>query len=230
MTPPQVMSARGREGPGVEGRREAGTRLRVFSWLGAVGLSVAAIAAFLAGAVGDSVALLMLGVYVAIIGFASVVLLARTAIKGPPTPDRLDGARHALAVQFFALAGLAIVDSVYAFVSDRHAEPGVLGIAVLFAILLGSIALASETARLGHLLGSRAVRRQGADNLFIGALAAAVLAASLGVVVTELWVLDQLAALLVSAVALIQALECGRGEGWGLWRGDEDGGRGGGRT
>jgi divalent metal cation (Fe/Co/Zn/Cd) transporter len=230
MTPPEVIGARGRGGPAVAGRREAVTRLRVFSWLGAVGLSVAAITAFLAGAVGDSVALLMLGVDVAIIGFASVVLLARTAIKGPPTSDRLDGARHALAVQFFALAGLAIVDSVYAFVSDRHSDPGVFGISVLVAILLGSIALASETARLGNLLGSKAVRRQGADHLFIGALAAAVLAASLGVVVTELWVLDQLAALLVSAVALTQALECGRGEGWGLWRGDEDGGRGGGRT
>lgn len=218
MSPPRVLGAHGHEGPDVGGRHAAATRLRLLSWLGAGGLSLAAIAAFLVGALEDSVAVLMLGVDVAIIAFAGLVLLARTALKGPPPAERLAGARQALVVQFFALAGLAIVDSVYAFLADRHAEPGAVGVMVILAIMAGSIALAVETARLGGVLGSGTVRRRGADHLLIGALAATVLAAYAGVAIFELWILDQLAALLVSAVALIQAVECGRGGGWGLWR------------
>lgn len=203
------------------GRLDATTRFRLLSWLGAGALSIGAAGLFIAGAVGDSVSLLMLGVDAAIVGFANLVLLVLSVYRGPPGPHRLAGGRQALVVQFFALAGLALIDSVYAFLADRHADPGVLGIGVLALVVAVSLGLAVETARIGNQLQSTAVRRQGADLLLTGVLGTVVLVAAVALAITELWVLDQLAGVLVGTVALVQAIECGRGGGWSVWRGDD---------
>ncbi|MBN9622973.1 MAG: hypothetical protein J0H06_08475 [Actinobacteria bacterium] len=179
---------------------------------------MAAAGIFAAGAVGGSVSLLMFGVDAAIVGFASTILLVRTVLGGMPGAERLAGARLILAIQFFALAALATVDSVYSFLSDRHSDPGILGICLIVVTGAALVAIGGSKIRIGVRLGSSRVHRQGADDMWTAGLAFAVAIACLVVAVGEVWVADQLGALLVAGLAVAQGFECGRGEVWGPWR------------
>lgn len=169
-----------------------------------------AVVAIAAGAAASSTALVGFGLDSVIEVLSAVAVAWQFTRRDPERWDAVTA--KAVAVAFFVLAGYVTVDSVLALTGVQHVEHSPVGIGIAALSLVTMPALAWLERRTGRELRSASVVADSRQLLVCMQLSGTVL---LGLVANSLlgwgWA-DQVAALVVAALAVREGVEAWHGE------------------
>jgi divalent metal cation (Fe/Co/Zn/Cd) transporter len=167
---------------------------------------------FIAGLIAGSVALEGFGLSSAVEGMASVIVIWRFTGSRMHSETAEHSAHRAVAVSFWVLAPYIALQSIYDLVTQHHAGPSPVGVAVAASSIIIMPLLGRAKQRLGARLRSAATQGEGAQNMLCAAMAVAVLIGLAGQSLFGAWWLDPLAGLFIAAVAVKSGLDAWHGD------------------
>jgi divalent metal cation (Fe/Co/Zn/Cd) transporter len=196
-----------------EGWLHAARRARQLSWLSLAWMTVEGVVGLLAGFEANSLSLLIWAASSFVEGLASVTIIWRFTGSRVHSATSERTAQKWVAGSFLLLVPYFLYESFERLLNGADVEASALGIAVTASAIVLMPLLGWAKLRLARRLGSDATAGEGIQNLLCAAQAAAALVALVGAG-AGLAVLDPLAALVISAIAI---KEC-----TALWRGEDD--------
>jgi divalent metal cation (Fe/Co/Zn/Cd) transporter len=191
----------------------AARRARQLSWASLVWMTVEGVVGLAAGFEANSLSLLIWAASSFVEGLASVTIIWRFTGSRIHSQTSERTAQRWVAGSFLLLVPYFLYESVHKLISGSDVHANVAGIAVTASAIVLMPLLGWAKLRLARRLDSDATAGEGVQNLMCAAQAAAALVALLGAG-AGLQLLDPIAALVVSAIAV---KEC-----TALWRGESD--------
>ena len=191
----------------------AARRARQLSWASLGWMCVEGIVGLVAGFQADSLSLLVWASSSFVEGLASVTIIWRFSGSRLHSATSERTAQRVVAASFLLLVPYFLYESIDRLVNGSDVHSSTLGIAVTASAIVLMPLLGWAKLRLAKRLGSNATAGEGVQNLMCAAQAAAALVALIGAG-AGLAVLDPIAALVISGIAVKECIE--------LWRGDED--------
>jgi divalent metal cation (Fe/Co/Zn/Cd) transporter len=191
----------------------AARRARQLSWASLLWMSVEGVVGLAAGLDADSLSLLIWGASSFVEGLASVTIIWRFTGSRTHSATSERTAQRWVAGSFLLLVPYFVYESIDKLATGSDAHANAAGLAVTASAILVMPLLGWAKLRLARQLDSHATAGEGIQNLMCAAQAAATLVALVGAG-AGLHLLDPLAALVVSAIAVRECV--------GLWRGDAD--------
>lgn len=192
-------------------RQELNRRAQRLAWATVAYNTGEGLVAVLAGLAAGSVALVGFGLD------SAVEVLSALAVSWQfsgrvDARDRERTALRLITVSFFALAAYVSVDAVHSLLSNGHADPSPVGIALAVACLLVMPLLVRAKRKVGRELGSSTITADATQTELCTYLSA-VLLAGLLLNATLAWTwADPLVALAIAAVAVREGLHAWRGD------------------
>jgi divalent metal cation (Fe/Co/Zn/Cd) transporter len=196
-----------------EGWYRAAKRARQLSWASLVWMSVEGIVGLLSGFEANSLSLIVWAASSFVEGLASVTIIWRFTGSRIHSETSERTAQRWVAGSFLLLVPYFLYESVERLVNGSDVETNAIGIAVTGSAIVLMPLLGWAKLRLSRRLGSDATAGEGVQNLLCAAQAAAALVALIGAG-AGLGVLDPIAAMAISAIAIKECVE--------LWRGGAD--------
>lgn len=191
----------------------AARRARRLSWLSLLWMSIEGVVGLLAGFEANSLSLIVWAASSFVEGLASVTIIWRFTGSRTHSVTSERTAQRWVAGSFLLLVPYFLYESVERVIDGGTVEASALGIAVTASAIVLMPALGWAKLRLARRLDSGATAGEGVQNLLCAAQAAvalvAILAGGAG-----LAVLDPIAAVVISAIAVRECV--------GLWRGEDD--------
>jgi divalent metal cation (Fe/Co/Zn/Cd) transporter len=188
-------------------------RARQLSWASLAWMCVEGIVGLTAGVEANSLSLIVWASSSFVEGLASVIVIWRFTGKRLHSPTSERAAQRWVAGSFLLLVPYFLYESVVRLINGSDPHSSVLGIAVTASAIVLMPLLGWAKLRLAHRLGSNATAGEGVQNLLCAAQAAAAMVALIAAG-AGLAILDPIAALVISAIAVRECVE--------LWRGDGD--------
>jgi divalent metal cation (Fe/Co/Zn/Cd) transporter len=209
-SPPAVAaSAPARDGQWLSAARRA----RQLSWASVVWMSIEGIVGLLAGFDANSLSLLVWAASSFVEGLASVTIIWRFSGSRMHSDTSERTAQRWVAGSFLLLVPYFLYESASRLLSGSDAHSNTAGIVVTASAIVLMPVLGWAKLRLARRLESNATAGEGIQNLMCAAQAAAALVALIAAG-SGLAIVDPIAALVVSAIAI---KEC-----TALWRGESD--------
>ena len=191
----------------------AARRARQLSWASLVWMSIEGIVGLAAGFDANSLSLLIWAASSFVEGLASVTIIWRFTGSRTHSPTSERTAQRWVAGSFLLLVPYFLYESLSKLLGGSDAHANVAGIAVTASAIVLMPLLGWTKLRLARRLDSQATAGEGIQNLLCAAQATAALIALIGAG-AGLQILDPIAALFISAIAV---RECAA-----LWRGTGD--------
>jgi divalent metal cation (Fe/Co/Zn/Cd) transporter len=186
-------------------------RARQLSWASLVWMSIEGIVGLIAGFEANSLSVLVWAASSFVEGLASVTVIWRFSGSRVHSPTSERTAQKWVAGSFLLLVPYFLYESFERLLNGSEVESNALGIAVTGSAIVLMPLLGWAKLRVSKRLDSNATAGEGIQNLLCAAQAAAALIALVGAGV-GLSVLDPIAALVISGIAVKECV--------GLWRGD----------
>lgn len=191
----------------------AAKRARQLSWASLVWMAIEGVVGLLAGFEADSLSLLVWASSSFVEGLASLTIIWRFTGARLHSASSERTAQRWVAGSFLLLVPYFLYESIERLIHGSDTQANALGIAVTASAIVLMPGLGYAKVRLSRTLGSGATAGEGIQNLLCAAQAAvaliALIAAGSGAAV-----LDPIAALVISAIAVKECVA--------LWRGDGD--------
>lgn len=191
---------------------KAAKRARQLSWASLLWMSIEGIVGLLAGFEANSLSLIIWAASSFVEGLASVTIIWRFTGSRTHSATSERTAQRWVAGSFLLLVPYFLYESVEKLLTGSDAHPNTAGIAVTASAIVLMPLLGWAKLRLARRLNSDATAGEGIQNLLCAAQAAAALVALIGAG-AGLQILDPIAALVISAVAVRECVA--------LWRGDD---------
>ncbi len=191
----------------------AARRARQLSWASLVWMSIEGVVGLLAGLQADSLSLVIWAASSFVEGLASMTIIWRFSGSRVHSATSERTAQRWVAGSFLLLVPYFIYESLQRLFGGSDAEFSGLGAAVTISAIVLMPLLGWAKLRLARRLGSGATAGEGIQNLMCAAQAAAALVALVGAG-AGLALLDPIAAVVISAIAIRECV--------GLWRGEGD--------
>lgn len=191
----------------------AAAAARRLSWASLVWMTIEGIVGLAAGFEADSLSLIIWGASSFVEGLASVTIIWRFTGSRTNSATSERTAQRWVAGSFLLLVPYFVYESIDRLLHGSDVHSSVLGIAVTISAIVLMPLLGWAKLRLAKRLDSNATAGEGVQNLLCAAQAATALIALIGAS-AGLAILDPIAAVVISAIAV---KEC-----FGLWRGDSD--------
>jgi divalent metal cation (Fe/Co/Zn/Cd) transporter len=192
---------------------QAAHRARALSWASLVWMSVEGIVGLAAGFDAHSLSLLVWAASSFVEGLASITIIWRFTGSRTHSASSERTAQRWVAGSFLLLVPYFLYEAVDDLLTGSDAHANLAGIVVTASAIVLMPVLGWAKLRLADRLGSGATAGEGVQNLMCAAQAAAALVALVGAG-AGLRVLDPIAALVVSAIAVRECVD--------LWRGEQD--------
>ena len=192
----------------------AARRARQLSWASLAWMSVEGIVGLLAGIQADSLSLLVWGSSSFVEGLASMTIIWRFTGSRTHSSTSERTAQRWVAGSFLLLVPYFLYESFARMLGGSDTEFSALGVAVTVSAIVLMPLLGWAKLRLARQLGSGATAGEGVQNLLCAAQAAVALVALIGAG-AGLAILDPIAAVVISAIAVRECVS--------LWRGDGEG-------
>ncbi len=194
--------------------RDAAARARQLSWASLAWMSVEGVVGLVAGVEANSLSLVVWAASSFVEGLASMTIIWRFTGSRVHSETSERTAQKWVAASFLLLVPYFLYESFERLLGGSETEFSALGAAVTLAAIVVMPLLGWAKLRLSRRLGSDATAGEGVQNLLCAAQAAAALVALVGSG-AGLAVLDPIAALVISGIAIRECV--------GLWRGEGDG-------
>lgn len=191
----------------------AARRARQLSWASLVWMTVEGVVGLAAGFEANSLSLLIWAASSFVEGLASVTIIWRFTGSRMHSDTSERTAQRWVAGSFLLLVPYFLYESLSKLISGSDAESNTVGIVVTASAIVLMPLLGWAKLHLARQLDSDATAGEGVQNLLCAAQASAALIALIGAG-AGLQILDPIAALVVSAIAV---KEC-----TALWRGESD--------
>lgn len=191
----------------------AAKRARMLSWASLIWMSIEGIVGLLAGFEADSLSLLVWASSSFVEGLTSLTIIWRFTGSRLHSNTSERTAQRWVAGSFLLLVPYFLYESVERLINGSDATSNALGIAVTISAIILMPALGWAKVRLSRTLGSDATAGEGIQNLLCAAQAAAALIALIAAGAGAA-ILDPIAAIVISAIAVKECV--------GLWRGESD--------
>jgi divalent metal cation (Fe/Co/Zn/Cd) transporter len=191
----------------------AAKQARLLSWASLAWMSVEGIVGLLAGFEANSLSLIVWAASSFVEGLASMTIIWRFTGSRLHSATSERTAQRWVAGSFLLLVPYFLYESISRMVNGSNVEANALGIAVTASAIVLMPLLGWAKLRLAKRLGSDATAGEGIQNLLCAAQAAAALVALLGAG-AGLAILDPIAALVISGIAVKECVA--------LWRGETD--------
>ena len=188
-------------------------RARQLSWASLAWMCLEGVVGLLAGFEANSLSLLVWASSSFVEGLASMTVIWRFSGSRLHSPSSERTAQRVVAASFLLLVPYFLYASVDHLANGSDAHANALGIAVTASAIVLMPVLGWAKLWLARRLGSDATAGEGVQNLLCAAQAAAALVALIGAG-AGLAVLDPIAALVISGIAVKECID--------LWRGEED--------
>jgi divalent metal cation (Fe/Co/Zn/Cd) transporter len=195
-----------------EGWLTAARRARQLSWASLVWMSTEGIVG-LGGFDANSLSLVIWAASSFVEGLASVTVIWRFTGARTRSATSERAAQRWVAGSFLVLVPFFVYESIHKLATGSDAHSNAVGIAVTASAIVLMPALGQAKMRLARRLDSAATAGEAVQNLMCAAQAAATLIALIGAG-AGLGLLDPIAALAVSAIAVTECVA--------LWRGESD--------
>lgn len=195
------------------GWHRAARRARQLSWLSLAWMTVEGVVGLAAGHEADSLSLLIWGASSFVEGLASVTIIWRFSGSRTLSATSERTAQRWVAGTFLLLVPYFLYESVDRLITGSDTHGSVVGVAVTVSAIVLMPLLGWAKLRLARRLDSDATAGEGIQNLLCAAQAAAALVALLAAG-AGLRILDPIAAVVISAIAVRECV--------GLWRGEGD--------
>jgi len=190
----------------------AARRARQLSWASLVWMSLEGVVGLIAGLEANSLSLLIWAASSFVEGLASMTIIWRFSGSRTHSATSERTAQKWVAGSFLLLVPYFLYESFDRLLNGSEAEFSGLGAAVTVSALVLMPLLGWAKLRLSRQLGSDATAGEGVQNLLCAAQAAAALVALIGAG-AGLAVLDPIAALVISGIALKECAALWRGQG-----------------
>jgi divalent metal cation (Fe/Co/Zn/Cd) transporter len=191
----------------------AARQARLLSWLSLAWMGIEGAVGLAAGREAHSLSLLIWGASSFVEGLASVIVIWRFTGSRTLSATSERTAQRWVAGTFLLLVPYFLFEAVEKLVTGGAAESSAAGIVVTALAVLLMPLLGLAKLRLARRLGSDATAGEGTQNLLCAAQAAVALVALIGAG-AGLALLDPIAAIVISAIAVRECV--------GLWRGEPD--------
>jgi predicted Co/Zn/Cd cation transporter (cation efflux family) len=192
--------------------RRAAQQARLLSWASLCWMTVEGVVGLFAGVQVDSLSVVVWASSSFVEGLASAVVIWRFTGSRVHSATSERTAQRWVAGSFLLLVPYFMYESVERLVNGGEVKTSALGIAVTASAIILMPALGSAKMRLARTLDSNATAGEGTQNFLCAAQAAAALVALVGAGM-GLDVLDPLAALVISGIAIKECVALWRGEG-----------------
>jgi divalent metal cation (Fe/Co/Zn/Cd) transporter len=206
---PAVMGPAGRDAAWLTAARRA----RRLSWASLVWMSIEGLVGLAAGLEANSLSLLIWAASSFVEGLASVTIIWRFTGSRTHSPTSERTAQRWVAGSFLLLVPYFAYEAFSKLLHGSDARANIAGIAVTASAIVLMPLLGRAKLRLARRLNSEATAGEGIQNLLCAFQATAALIALIGAG-AGLRVLDPIAALVISAIALRECAD--------LWRGTSD--------
>jgi divalent metal cation (Fe/Co/Zn/Cd) transporter len=190
----------------------AAKRARQLSWASLAWMCVEGVVGLVAGFEANSLSLLVWASSSFVEGLASMTIIWRFTGSRLHSHTSERTAQRWVAASFLLLVPYFLYESVERLVNGSHAHINALGVAVTASAVVLMPLFGWAKLRLAKRLGSNATAGEGVQNLLCAIQAAAALAALIGAG-AGLAILDPIAALFISAIAVKECADLWRGEG-----------------
>jgi divalent metal cation (Fe/Co/Zn/Cd) transporter len=187
-------------------------RARQLSWASLLWMSIEGIVGLAAGLEANSLSLLIWAASSFVEGLASVTIIWRFTGSRTRSPTSERTAQRWVAGSFLLLVPYFLYESSSKLVSGSDAHANTAGIVVTASAIVFMPFLGWAKLRLARRLDSDATAGEGIQNLLCAAQATAALIALIGAG-AGLQILDPIAALLISAIAVRECVNLWRGHG-----------------
>jgi divalent metal cation (Fe/Co/Zn/Cd) transporter len=191
----------------------AARRARQLSWASLVWMTIEGVVGLAAGFEADSLSLLIWAASSFVEGLASVTIIWRFSGSRMHSPTSERTAQRWVAGSFLLLVPYFLYESIERMVNGSDVHANTAGIVVTASAIVLMPLLGWAKLRLAKQLGSDATAGEGVQNLLCAAQAAAALVALISAG-AGLAILDPIAALVISGIAMKECV--------GLWRGEDD--------
>ena len=199
--------------PRSEAWLRAARQARLLSWLSLLWMSIEGVVGLAAGFEANSLSLIVWAASSFVEGLASMTIIWRFTGSRTRSATAERTAQKWVAGSFLLLVPYFLYESVERMINGGDVEATTIGIAVTASAIVLMPALGWAKLRLARKLGSNATAGEGVQNLLCAVQAAvalfAILAGSAGIAI-----IDPIAAVVISAIAI---KEC-----TALWRGEDD--------
>jgi divalent metal cation (Fe/Co/Zn/Cd) transporter len=196
-----------------EGWLKAARRARQLSWASLVWMTIEGVVGLVAGFEANSLSLLVWASSSFVEGLASMTIIWRFSGSRMHSPTSERTAQKWVAGSFLLLVPYFLYESFERLVAGSDVDASALGIAVTASAIVLMPLLGWAKLRLSRRLQSGATAGEGVQNLLCAAQAAAALVALIGAG-AGVAVLDPIAAVLISGIAIKECVS--------LWRGEQD--------
>jgi divalent metal cation (Fe/Co/Zn/Cd) transporter len=196
------------------GWAHAARRARQLSWVSLAWMCLEGVVGLVAGLEANSLSLVVWAASSFVEGLASMTIIWRFSGDRMHSATSERTAQRVVAASFLLLVPYFLYESGERLLGGADVEASALGIAVTASAIVLMPLLGWAKLRLARRLGSGATAGEGVQNLLCAGQAAAALVALVGAG-AGLVILDPIAAVIISAIAI---RECAA-----LWRGEEDG-------
>jgi divalent metal cation (Fe/Co/Zn/Cd) transporter len=190
----------------------AARRARQLSWASVVWMSLEGIVGLLAGFEANSLSLLIWAASSFVEGLASVTIIWRFTGSRTHSATSERTAQRWVAGSFLLLVPYFLYESADRLLSGSDAHSNTAGIAVTASAIVLMPLLGWAKLRLARRLDSEATAGEGVQNLMCAAQATAALVALIAAG-SGLAIVDPIAALVVSAIAIRECMALWRGNG-----------------
>ena len=190
----------------------AAKRARQLSWASLVWMSIEGIVGLAAGFEANSLSLLIWAASSFVEGLASVTIIWRFTGSRTHSPTSERTAQRWVAGSFLLLVPYFLYESLSKLLGGSDAHANTAGIAVTASAIVLMPLLGWAKLRLARRLDSQATAGEGIQNLLCAAQATAALIALIGAS-AGLQILDPIAALVISAIAVRECADLWRGKG-----------------
>ena len=191
---------------------KAASRARQLSWASLVWMSIEGIVGLAAGFDADSLSLVIWAASSFVEGLASVTIIWRFTGSRVYSHTSERTAQRWVAGSFLLLVPYFLYESIDRLINGSDVHANVVGIVVTASAIVLMPALGWAKLRLARRLDSDATAGEGVQNLLCAAQAAAALIA-LAAAGAGLAILDPIAAIVISGIAIKECVELWRGEG-----------------
>jgi divalent metal cation (Fe/Co/Zn/Cd) transporter len=195
-----------------EERRRLTRRARRLAQLGLAWHALEAAIAIAAGVIAGSVALVGFGADSVIEAGAGLVVLWLVTGERLSSHRAERRAQQLIAASFLMLSLYVTIESARDLIGGHHPAVSWVGVALAAVTLVAMPPLAASKQRVGAALGSSATTSESRQTMLCAYLSAALLVGLLANALGGWWWADPAVALLIAAVALIEARDAWQGE------------------
>ena len=195
-----------------EERRALSSRARTLTFLGLGWHVLEAAVAILAGVVAGSVALVGFGADSVIETAAGLVVLWLLTGGRVSSGHAERRAQQLIAASLVLLAAYLAVESARDLIGAHHPAASWVGVGLSAITLIAMPPLAAAKRRVATALGSSAAASESRQTMLCAYLSAALLVGLLANAVAGWWWADPIVALLIGAVALLEATDAWHGD------------------